>query len=288
MSLVRVSFMVGVLALAGCGGAQVLSTFERVSSPPTAVRQEFVTVTGGELELWCGGDGPTVMFLSGIGGDHSLKGFGVRLTDQAYACFYDRPGDGPPPPDKPRTAGSDAADLHELLAVAEIPTPVVLVAHSYGGLIAVIAAGAGALLGLSELLLLLLAQLALEVALLARQAGLHFGGQRHARQVLGRLLDLDSPFCALVGIDLLLQRPLDLAKLRDAQNLARHFATNRAPIRVRSAGLSGSIFVDLVHEVAVWALPAIERRDDPLAHLFERLHSEPAVAAAELHTRIIA
>jgi pimeloyl-ACP methyl ester carboxylesterase len=80
------------------------------------------------------------MFLSGIGGDHSLLTFGTRLTDEAYACFYDRPGDGPPPPDRPRTAGSDAVDLHELLDVAEIPTPVVLVAHSYGGLIAAIAA----------------------------------------------------------------------------------------------------------------------------------------------------
>jgi pimeloyl-ACP methyl ester carboxylesterase len=80
------------------------------------------------------------MFLSGIGGDHSLIPIGERLTRETYACFYDRPGDGPPPPDRPRTAGSDAADLHELLAVAEIPTPVLLVAHSYGGLIAVIAA----------------------------------------------------------------------------------------------------------------------------------------------------
>jgi pimeloyl-ACP methyl ester carboxylesterase len=80
------------------------------------------------------------MLLSGIGGDDSLVSIGLQLTDSVYACFYSRPGDGPPPPDRPRTAGSDAADLHELLAVADIPTPVVLVAHSYGGLIAVIAA----------------------------------------------------------------------------------------------------------------------------------------------------
>jgi pimeloyl-ACP methyl ester carboxylesterase len=65
---------------------------------------------------------------------------GQQLSHDVYACIYDRPGEGPPPPDRPRTAGSDAADLHELLVVADIPTPVVLVAHSYGGLIAVIAA----------------------------------------------------------------------------------------------------------------------------------------------------
>ena len=110
------------------------------SSPAPSVRHEFVSVAGGQLELWCDGDGPAVMFLSGIGGDHSLIPIGLQLSHDAYACIYDRPGDGPPPPDRPRTAGSDAVDLHELLAVAEIPTPVVLVAHSYGGLIAVIAA----------------------------------------------------------------------------------------------------------------------------------------------------
>jgi pimeloyl-ACP methyl ester carboxylesterase len=109
-------------------------------SPAPSIRNESVTVAGGQLELWCDGEGPTVMFLSGIGGDHSLIPIGQQLSDDAYACFYDRPGDGPPPPDRPRTAGSDAVDLHELLAVAEIPKPVVLVAHSYGGLIAVIAA----------------------------------------------------------------------------------------------------------------------------------------------------
>jgi pimeloyl-ACP methyl ester carboxylesterase len=139
MVLVRVSFMVGVLTLAACG-AQVSTTFEVVSSPFAAGAQELVTVTGGQLQLWCGGDGPTLMFLAAIGGDHSLLPMADRLSDQAYACFYDRPGDGPPAPDHPRTAGSDAADLHELLAVAEIPTPVLLVAHSYGGLIAIIAA----------------------------------------------------------------------------------------------------------------------------------------------------
>jgi pimeloyl-ACP methyl ester carboxylesterase len=83
-----------------------------------------------------------VVFLSAVGGDESLAAIARRLADEAYVCFYFRTGDGPAasPPDRPRTAGSDAADLHELLAVAELPKPVVLVAHSYGGLIADIAA----------------------------------------------------------------------------------------------------------------------------------------------------
>ena len=119
-----------------CGASP---TVESEPSLGSSTRHEFVTVAGGQLELWCGGgDGPTVMFLAAIGGDHSLLPIAERLTDDVYACFYDRPGDGPPPPDRPRTAGRDAADLHELLAVADLDTPVVLVAHSYGGLIAVI------------------------------------------------------------------------------------------------------------------------------------------------------
>ena len=87
-----------------------------------------------------------MVFLSAFGGDDSLAPIARRLADQAYVCFYFRPGDfsfrpgDGPPPDRPRTAGSDAADLHELLAVAELPKPVMLVAHSYGGLIADIAA----------------------------------------------------------------------------------------------------------------------------------------------------
>ena len=97
-------------------------------------------VAGGQLEVWCdGGPGPAVMFLSAIGGDDSLMPIAERLADRADVCFYFRPGDGETePPDAPRSAADDAADLHELLGAAGIPRPVVLVAHSYGGLVAVV------------------------------------------------------------------------------------------------------------------------------------------------------
>jgi pimeloyl-ACP methyl ester carboxylesterase len=97
-----------------------------------------VTVNGHPLHVTCrGGPGPTVVFEPGIGGDHSLWPIADRVRDRALACLYDRPGDGEaPPPDRPRTARGDVADLHELLAAAGIATPVVMVGHSYGGLIA--------------------------------------------------------------------------------------------------------------------------------------------------------
>lgn len=103
---------------------------------------EFFDVSGGQVHLWCTGEsGTTVMFLSAIGGDDTLVPIAERIADEAAACFYDRPGDGDTePPDGPRTAADDAADLHELLAAAESGTPVVLVAHSYGGLITLVAA----------------------------------------------------------------------------------------------------------------------------------------------------
>jgi pimeloyl-ACP methyl ester carboxylesterase len=100
-----------------------------------------VSVNGHSLHVACGGQGPTVVFEPGIGGDHSLWPIAERIRSRAYACVYDRPGSGDSPPaDKPMTARGDVADLHALLTMADIPRPVVMVGHSYGGLIAWMAA----------------------------------------------------------------------------------------------------------------------------------------------------
>jgi pimeloyl-ACP methyl ester carboxylesterase len=106
---------------------------------------KFMDVAGGQVHVWCDGkgDGPTVVFLSAVGGDHTLVPIAERLQSDNRVCFYDRPGDNDTaPPDRPRNAASDAADLHELLGVAGITGPVVFVAHSYGGLVALVAAAA--------------------------------------------------------------------------------------------------------------------------------------------------
>lgn len=103
---------------------------------------QFLELQGGQVHLWCDGDQqPAVVFLAAIGGDDTLVPIAEELADEATTCFYFRPGDGDTdPPAEPRTAAADAADLHELLATADIAVPAVLVAHSYGGLVAVIAA----------------------------------------------------------------------------------------------------------------------------------------------------
>jgi pimeloyl-ACP methyl ester carboxylesterase len=109
----------------------------------TASRQgQPVTVNGHELNVYCaGGSGPTVVFEAAIGGDRSLWPIAERIRDKAHACVYDRPGNGDSPaPAEPMTARTDAADLHQLLATGAITGPIVLVAHSYGGLIALVEA----------------------------------------------------------------------------------------------------------------------------------------------------
>jgi pimeloyl-ACP methyl ester carboxylesterase len=115
-----------------------------------------VQIPGGrKLYLECrGSGGPTVILVSGVGNagdvwshvDPGVRGPAVfpgvaRLT---RVCAYDRPNtylqtDQPgrsDPVRQPQGAGRAVADLHALLRAADIPGPYVLVAHSYGGLIA--------------------------------------------------------------------------------------------------------------------------------------------------------
>ena len=101
-----------------------------------------ISVAGGELDVWCdGGEGPTILFVSAIGGDDTLRSITDRFTSDANACFYFRPGDGETEaPVDPRTSTEDGEDLLELLQAAGLATPVIVVAHSYGGFVALHAA----------------------------------------------------------------------------------------------------------------------------------------------------
>jgi pimeloyl-ACP methyl ester carboxylesterase len=85
-----------------------------------------------------GSRGPSVIFESGAGST-SLS---WRLVQPDIAAFartfaYDRAGFGwSEEASSPRTIATSAADLSTLIERAEVPTPVVLVAHSLGGAIA--------------------------------------------------------------------------------------------------------------------------------------------------------
>jgi len=99
---------------------------------------ELISVGGHRLHLHCVGEGaPTVVLEAGIGGNHldwvrAQPAIG-RFT---RVCSYDRAGygwseRGP----KPRTVSQITGELRALLDKARIEAPVVLVGHSFGGLV---------------------------------------------------------------------------------------------------------------------------------------------------------
>ena len=109
---------------------------------------------GRKIYLECRGrGGPTVILVSGLGNAAdvwSLRNPGVKgpavlpaVARRTRVCAYDRPNTylqtapgRSDPVRQPQGAGRAVGDLHALLRAGDIPGPYVLVAHSYGGLIA--------------------------------------------------------------------------------------------------------------------------------------------------------
>ncbi len=81
---------------------------------------------------------PVVVLEAGGGASSSAwKDVQAALPPAIRACAYDRAGSGrssagPPP----RSMDAEVADLHALLAAANIPGPIVFVGHSLGGIYA--------------------------------------------------------------------------------------------------------------------------------------------------------
>jgi pimeloyl-ACP methyl ester carboxylesterase len=98
-----------------------------------------VDVGGFRLHLNCIGRGaPTVVLESGAG-DFSFDWALVQpsVAELTRVCSYDRAGYGwSDPGPTPRTLEQLALELHALLERAGEKQPIVLVAHSFGGLIA--------------------------------------------------------------------------------------------------------------------------------------------------------
>ena len=89
--------------------------------------------------------GPTVVLEAGHGNDSTIwLSVQVAVGPDTRVCSYDRanaPGGASDPAPTPRTAEEVVADLHALLAAAEVPGPYVLVGHSLGGLFVRLYAG---------------------------------------------------------------------------------------------------------------------------------------------------
>lgn len=125
---------VGVAPMAALAlpGALTDVPLQNFSRPPGVM----VDVGTHKMHLYCRGHGaPVVIFDSGIGG-LSLEWVGIQrtLAQETRVCVYDRAGYGwsqygP----SPRTTSRITEELRRLLEQAELPSPYVLVGHSFGG-----------------------------------------------------------------------------------------------------------------------------------------------------------
>lgn len=101
-------------------------------------------VGGRTLWVSCRGSGsPTIVFEAGLGsGANAFQAARMDLAATTRACIYDRAslGRSQPLPQPNATAGASADELSRLLDSAGIDGPSVLVGHSYGGMIARLAA----------------------------------------------------------------------------------------------------------------------------------------------------
>jgi pimeloyl-ACP methyl ester carboxylesterase len=124
------------LGLVACGSAHELPPSP--SPTPSSGRAD---IGGFELAYECLGEGePTVILEAGLGaaGTNEFFGFIDRVAETTRVCTYDRAGTGTSdnrPAGQHVTGSLMAEELHRLLDVLEIPLPVVLVAHSYGGMV---------------------------------------------------------------------------------------------------------------------------------------------------------
>jgi pimeloyl-ACP methyl ester carboxylesterase len=143
------------MVIAGCAGTETpLAT----SSPPAAnttssptpdpeVLEGMFDVGGHSLYMRCEGSGsgsPTIVYLHGLSqapgdadGDSSAA-LPILLSDKGYRfCAYDRANAGRSDNVRgPLTGKTSARDLDRLLQAAEIEPPYVLLAASFGGLVA--------------------------------------------------------------------------------------------------------------------------------------------------------
>jgi pimeloyl-ACP methyl ester carboxylesterase len=152
----KATVMLTIVALiAGCAGSRpptppgtTSASEAAATAPPTldpasnpSIEGSFaVGDSGMELALVCWGEGsPTVVLETGGPNIEQWVGSGMvqALASTTRVCTYDRPGTGAsdPPPDELRDADDAIATLKELLMVAEVDGPFVLLGRSFGGMI---------------------------------------------------------------------------------------------------------------------------------------------------------
>jgi hypothetical protein len=119
--------------LAGCSSGTAPVPGEQATS---------LSVPAGSQQLWCAGTGPAVVLVDGIGDDAtSAQWLEVEraLAEDAHVCRYDRLGTGESSvPAAGRGADELAAELDAVVEHAAGGDGVIVVAHSFGGYLAMI------------------------------------------------------------------------------------------------------------------------------------------------------
>jgi len=127
-----------VCLIGGCSSSHVPPTPDE--SPSAASGGGRADIGGFELAYECEGEGePTVILEAGLGtgGLDEFLGFIDQVAARSRVCTYDRAGtdvSGDRPEGEHVTAALMADELHALLEAIDVEPPIVLVAHSYGGM----------------------------------------------------------------------------------------------------------------------------------------------------------
>src|SRR4051812_22126696 len=104
-------------------------------------------VAGHDMWIACKGSGsPTVIFEAGLGSEgYVWWGVSESVSSTTRACTYDRAGVGTSrqrPGNPPTSAGAMAREAWALFDAAGLTGPLILVGHSYGGMIVQLLAAA--------------------------------------------------------------------------------------------------------------------------------------------------
>jgi pimeloyl-ACP methyl ester carboxylesterase len=180
--------LAGLVALAVASGSAYEAFARRQLAARYPLPGRLIDIGGRRLQLDCRGTGsPTVVFETGFGTGGALDWQQVQdpIAETTRACSYSRAGIlGSDPGVGERDANAVAEDLHTLLDRAGERPPLVLVAHSLGGIYTLTYTGK---FGSDVAGLVLVDTLHPDSMQRMVAAGLHLPDPRHALQV-ARLL----------------------------------------------------------------------------------------------------